>query len=222
MNHTALLNLPGVSVTPTGLRFAPRVQLSFPEWESACQTITRVREVGHWALGDLLTQGNAWFGEEYLGADFGLNLSPETLKQVQWVSERVAPERRRETLSWSHHRCVAGKEPDEQDEWLDRAEQNDWSSRELAMYMKALEPGKEQDDDGKQVSFTAHGTSKKAVALLEEAVTKRYLHHTVECVGLDEGDLVPGRDAVECACGFVVWSEKLNEVIGEPEAETEE
>jgi putative SOS response-associated peptidase YedK len=39
--------------------------------------------------------------------------------------------RRREVLSWSHHREVAALPPAEQDEWLDRAEAEKWDRNDL-------------------------------------------------------------------------------------------
>ena len=36
----------------------------------------------------------------------------------------IEPVRRRTLLSWSHHQEVAGMPPDQQDEWLDKAEQD--------------------------------------------------------------------------------------------------
>jgi hypothetical protein len=41
---------------------------------------------------------------------------------MAYVAGRFAPERRRAELSFSHHAEVAALAPDEQEEWLDRAQ----------------------------------------------------------------------------------------------------
>ena len=54
-----------------------------------------------------------------------------TLVEYARVSSKVARSRRRAGLPWFHHKLVAALEPEEQSEWLDRAEANGWSSEEL-------------------------------------------------------------------------------------------
>lgn len=58
--------------------------------------------------------------------------------------------RRRDNLSWSHHREVGGLEPDQQDELLDKAESEDWSIRD----MRRAGPGAE----GRETSRAARNS----------------------------------------------------------------
>jgi hypothetical protein len=58
-------------------------------------------------------------------------LDYQTLANLKWVSASIEVSRRREKLSWTHHSEVAALPSGEQDEWLDLAEQNTWTVREL-------------------------------------------------------------------------------------------
>ena len=42
-------------------------------------------------------------------------------RDTKWVSNEVESSMRIELLSWNHHQVVAPLEPDDQDDWLDRA-----------------------------------------------------------------------------------------------------
>ena len=48
-----------------------------------------------------------------------------------YVATRFEAERRRERLSWSHHAELAALEPDDQEQWLTRAEEQRLSVRDL-------------------------------------------------------------------------------------------
>ena len=45
----------------------------------------------------------------------------QTFKDAGWVAGAIETSRRRDVLSWSHHKEVAALEPDEQDRFLDLA-----------------------------------------------------------------------------------------------------
>ena len=56
----------------------------------------------------------------------------QTITDAKWVAGRFEISRRRENLTWSHHREVAGIEDDaEQDAFLDAAETGGWSKKRL-------------------------------------------------------------------------------------------
>ena len=58
------------------------------------------------------------------------------LAHLAYVAKRIEFWRRRQNLSWSHHREVAPLEPAEQDEWLDKAEQEGWAVHTLRQAIK--------------------------------------------------------------------------------------
>ncbi|MFC1693488.1 hypothetical protein ACFL1R_08290 [Candidatus Latescibacterota bacterium] len=66
-----------------------------------------------------------WFSEELLGYEY------QTLKNISSVSENVELSRRQDTVSFSHHAEVASLTPAEQSHWLNKAEKEQLSVREL-------------------------------------------------------------------------------------------
>jgi 16S rRNA G966 N2-methylase RsmD len=84
-----------------------------------------------WWIGDWWRYGDHEYGDRAAQALDQDTFSYQTFMDAGWVSGRVETSRRREVLSWSHHREVAALEPAEQDEWLDRAESEGWSRNEL-------------------------------------------------------------------------------------------
>jgi hypothetical protein len=64
-----------------------------------------------------------------------------------YVASRFDFSRRRENLSWSHHETLAALEPDEQEGWLDRAEQHRWSVSDLRLMMRMSRQEEEEEAD---------------------------------------------------------------------------
>lgn len=55
----------------------------------------------------------------------------KTIQNIKYVSDSVESSRRREDLSFTHHSEVAPLEPQKQEEYLQKAVDNDWTVREL-------------------------------------------------------------------------------------------
>jgi hypothetical protein len=105
--------------------------MSFSEWAAHGRRLGVMgRGVGWW-LGDWLRFGNAAYGERYGPAARMTGYDRQSLMNMVYVASRCEPSRRREKLSWSHHAEIAAFEPAEQDEWLDRAERDRLSVRDL-------------------------------------------------------------------------------------------
>jgi len=113
--------LPGL--TATGLDL-PR-GLAFDQWERVGAALGAVVRATPWAIGDWLNYGETHYGETYAQGMEVTGLDYATLATSKWVASRIEPSRRRESLSWSAHREVAGLEPEERDRWLDQAERGD-------------------------------------------------------------------------------------------------
>ena len=60
----------------------------------------------------------------------------QALGNDAWVASRIGFSRRREDLSWSHHSEFAALDPEDQDFWLDVAEEQNLSQRELRCSIK--------------------------------------------------------------------------------------
>lgn len=84
-----------------------------------------------WYVGDLIVWGEGCYGDRVYAAAEATRLSPGTLQNYASVAGRVAPDRRRAELAFSHHQEVAYLEPSVQAHWLDRAVENGWTKKEL-------------------------------------------------------------------------------------------
>jgi len=80
----------------------------------------------HW-----LNYGEQAYGEMYEEAIEATGLKYGTLRNDKYVAKRVEFSLRSENLSWHCHKEVAPLEPQEQDFWLEQAEQGQWTVREL-------------------------------------------------------------------------------------------
>lgn len=126
------LDLPGCEFTETGLTIAPG--LKYEHWERIGEILKRVESGVQWWIGDWMTYGEQRYGEKQAQAldaheETGRNV--DTLRNYQWVAEHVPVVRRLTTLSWSHHQAIAALKPKEQVVWLERAQAEGLSYREL-------------------------------------------------------------------------------------------
>jgi N6-adenosine-specific RNA methylase IME4 len=128
------LALPGL-VTAVGLTLPEG--LSFETWDDIGRGLSRVERSILWWVGDWVRYGARSYGETYRTALEATDYTKQTLADAKWVAEAIETSRRREILSWSHHREVAPLEPDAQDYWLDQAQEHEWSSRELRQQLRA-------------------------------------------------------------------------------------
>lgn len=94
-----------------------------------------------WWIGDWFNMGESLHGEAFSQLLDATQFDPATVQQYAWVARQVPRERRRASLSFSHHREVADLAPAEQTRWLARAEADGFSShrlrRELAKALRA-------------------------------------------------------------------------------------
>ncbi len=91
-----------------------------------------------WAIGDWLSYGVAHFGNCYGAAALATGLARQTLMQMARVAGQFAPARRREGLSLELHAVVAELDSDSQDDWLDRAHEQQLNSRQLQAQLNAI------------------------------------------------------------------------------------
>ena len=131
--RTVVASLPD-AFTPTGLTLP--LGLQYDAWESLGDTLGSMGRSVQWWIGDWLLYGEHAYGEKYTQAASLTGFDPDSLKNFQWVAERVERFRRLNLLSWSHHQAVAALKPEQQDEWLQRAEDECWSVHELRRQIK--------------------------------------------------------------------------------------
>ncbi len=117
----------------------------YDEWSAATSWAQKVEKHSPWWVVDLIKFGEAKFGEKYTQAIEVTGKAAGTLMNSVWVGEKIPIERRHEKLSFAHHQEVAALPPEEQDQWLDKAEIEDLSSKQLRQHIsvaKAVASGK--------------------------------------------------------------------------------
>jgi hypothetical protein len=110
------LTIGSFTLTPTGM--ITQGMPKFDEWVKCGDFIQKANKSVHFWLGDWLNFGEGAYGEEFAQEIDEVKFKYQTLQNDKWVAKRIAPSRRRESISFSHHAEVADLEPDEQEEML--------------------------------------------------------------------------------------------------------
>lgn len=109
-----------------------------------------------YAIGDAVNAGERQWGSTYEDMMAATGYAYQTIADAAWVTGKVPFSLRRENLCWTHHKAVASrKTPGDVDYWLDRAESEEMSTRELSTAIQRnddLDDGK--DPDVEQVKRT--------------------------------------------------------------------
>ena len=119
----------GFEFTPTGL--VVKGEPAFDVWQAVGQKLQQIEAAVQWWIGDWLNYGEQAFGEDFAQAVEETAYTDRSLANMKWVSARVDPSLRNDKLSHSHHVVVAPLPPDEQKEWLDKAEEEGMNVRQL-------------------------------------------------------------------------------------------
>jgi hypothetical protein len=129
-----------VLTTKLGLQI-PSV-LTFTEWERAGQRLSGILDSSSWWLGDWLVYGKEHFADRYQRGIQAAGLQYQTLRNYAWVARRFEFHRRRPALTFQHHAELASLSTDEQDMWLDRAERENWTTKQLRSAIRFTREGK--------------------------------------------------------------------------------
>ena len=108
----------------------------FLEWKAAFGWCQRVEKAALFWVGELIEYGERVFGEKYAQALDSTEYTEQALKDITYVVRHVAPSRRRDALSFNHHREVAPLPPSEQTKWLEDAEVENLSVQQLRIRIK--------------------------------------------------------------------------------------
>jgi hypothetical protein len=120
---------PAVVLKNTGLLFARRPSLH--SWEAIGEQIFAVADSSTWWIADWLAFGESAFKDRYLEAAKKTHLNYQTLRNYCWIARRFELQRRRGSLTFGHHAEVAALDIPEQDYWLRKAEEFEWSRSKL-------------------------------------------------------------------------------------------
>jgi len=106
-----------------------------PSWEEIISTGIIIREKKdntQWKLGDLALLVTVAYGKDSLGKfSTEVGLARSTMYQYRKVAETFTPETRIPRLSHRHHAKATSTERPQ--EWLEKADANNWSSERLAV-----------------------------------------------------------------------------------------
>jgi hypothetical protein len=131
-----------VLTTKVGLQMPAK--MAYDEWERAGRQLADVLDSSSWWLGDWLKYGKDHYTDRYQRGIRTAGLSYQTLRNYAWVSRRFDHIRRRPALSFQHHAELASMPVAEQDLWLDRAEQQQWTTKQLRSAIRAVRRGEQQ------------------------------------------------------------------------------
>jgi hypothetical protein len=105
--------------------------LELDEFEVLLRTLGSMAKGHQWWVGDALVYGEGRYGPDVFQAAGDSGLEEHTLVNWRWVASRVAPSRRRDDLSFTHHEAVARLDESQQEAMLETAATEKWSTREL-------------------------------------------------------------------------------------------
>ena len=114
---------------------------TFEQWQEVGKFIRRSGSAVHFWIGDWLNYGEQKWGEMYTQAIEETGYDYQTVANDKYVASKVPFSRRRENLSFSSHGEVAKLPPEEQDKFLDLAEQNHLKTKELRELIKGKPKG---------------------------------------------------------------------------------
>lgn len=122
-------------VTRTGL-IVERVP-EWEEWQAFFDGMQKLADFRQWNIGDALTMIDVQYGEAaaQLTADYPEH-EYDALRDYRYVAEHVEFAVRTANLKFGHHKIVAPLEPAEQAEWLEKAERNEWTVKELRVALR--------------------------------------------------------------------------------------
>ncbi len=120
-----------VSAAP-GMSLDLPADMAFSAWRALGEKLCGASRVVNWWIGDWWAFGGSRYGERAKAAAEGLfGRDFQALADCAMVSRKFETSRRREVLSFTHHREVASLPTAEADALLDQAEEQEWSTREL-------------------------------------------------------------------------------------------
>lgn len=124
------------AITATSLELTDP-DMSYDTYEALGAYLGRMNRSCSWWVGDWLAFGEGVFPDRYAQAAAATGLAEQTLLNRVYVCKNIPPSRRRAALSFSVHSEVASLSAREQKMWLDRAERQGMSQKELRAAMKA-------------------------------------------------------------------------------------
>lgn len=112
---------------------------SIEEWIKIGGVLKSFHKSNKWWIGDWLNFGEKEYGEMFSQAMDETELDYQTLQKYKWVSGSIELSLRRNNLSFSHHELVGKMNPNDQDNWLNKAEKEKWDVRSMKEEIREAE-----------------------------------------------------------------------------------
>ena len=117
------------AITSTALVLPP--DISYDQCEALAMMFGQLHRTSAWLLGDLMNHVERVYGETVGQLAEATGLSPGTIHNYTSVCAHIPRSRRRAALPFSTHAEVAYLEPAEQEEWLKKAAEHNWTKSQL-------------------------------------------------------------------------------------------
>jgi hypothetical protein len=140
IRNSSPLQLPGCELSAVGMVI--QRDLPFEEWQQIGTALHTIEGSVLWWIGDWLNYGERKWKETYEEAALATGLAYGTLRDAVMMSKAFSLSRRRDKLTWSHHREVCSLHESEQDHFLDEAEKENWSRAKLRQALHEASNGK--------------------------------------------------------------------------------
>lgn len=119
-----------------GLQFDPT--LTYERWRDIGAALGSVARASGWIVGDWVLHGQTAYGRKYTTALEVTGLDYKSLRNYAYLAARFDVSRRRDTLSLGHHEAVAALPEDEQERWLDLAEERGMTRQQLRDALRGM------------------------------------------------------------------------------------
>ena len=136
---------PGHSQRVTPVSWQPGHAISLSQWVADGQRLGAIGRGVNWWLGDWLRFGNAKFGERYVRASRITGYDVQTLMNMVYVASRFDAGAGASGSPGATTPELAALEPDDQEQWLARAEEERLSVRDLRGELRRVTRAREKD-----------------------------------------------------------------------------
>ena len=192
--------------------------LPYDEWASLGHVLSTIHGASSWWVGDWIRYGDHEYGEKYTQAVDEAGFEYQSSRDAVYVASSFQLSRRRDNLSFSHHRVVAAFPAKQADQILARAERERWSTRDLRAYLRELRHAARTIDrewpTGRYGVILCDPPWQPDVGLLDptRVIENQYPTMTVEQL-CDLGETVKGLSASDCVLLMWVVTPKVREAM---------
>ena len=160
--------------------------VSFKEWMKVGETLATMQNSVPWWVGDWINFGEASYGETYSQGLTLWNHAYQSLVNMAYVARQYPPETRT-GLSWTHHRYAASLPLEERSGLLEKAQQEEWTSRQLQVEVAKL---KEPDTGEESVVWVRYTIEVESNKRSIKRTSNNINQHLVQINDLNEQGLI--------------------------------